>query len=118
MYDCQQVMIVFSINLDKHVISTRSVVTLNHLRNLFKLGYNIIKRTWIFQEETYVSTSLIAHFLRVELIVSTLYHSHLCQFRNALMNSGTRYITRPCHFEERYSRIISNHLKDLLIQCI
>lgn len=65
MDDFQKMMVVQRVNLDKHIKTTCSIVTLYNLRNLLQLLYNLVKLLRLLQIESHISTSFVTYLFWV-----------------------------------------------------
>lgn len=100
MYDTQQMVIVLSVNLDKHIIFTSSEMTLYYFRNGFQSSRYRIKGFRIFQIYTNISTSFISYLLRIDHIFRSFQYSQISQLLNALVDSRPGNVTRSCYFQK------------------
>ena len=116
MDDVEQVMVGTGIELDKHVIATRGVVTLGHLGYHSQLLDHIIKGGGVLQVKAHISTGLITQLFGVDYVLGALDLAHLCHLCNALMDGSATHITDTGDLKERHACVIGHQVQDLLVQ--
>lgn len=65
MNNFKQVMVVFCVNLDKHVVLPSRKMTFHHLRNMLQSFRYGIKLLRIFQIQSDIGTCFIPYFFRI-----------------------------------------------------
>ena len=111
----EKVVVVIRINLDKHIKTASSVMTLHNLRNLTEFLYDLVKPLRILEEQTDIGTSLVAYFLRVDIKLASLQDAESSKFLYALMNRSSTDITCASHLKKRNSCISNDEFKDFSI---
>ena len=88
MNDIEKVVVIISIELDKHIVSASGVMTFHHLWNLTQFLHYIVEFLRILQVKSDESAGLIAYFLRVNIKLATFEYADVGQFLYALMNAS------------------------------
>lgn len=114
-YDLQEVMVVDSVYLDKHIHAACSVMALHYLRYLLQFFYNMVKLLGVLEVKSYIRTRLVTYLFRVYQKLRPLDNTQIGQLGHTLVDSCPTHITHPRNLQKRDTGILCDKLQYLLV---
>ena len=111
----QEMVVVDCINLDEHIKTARSIMTLYYLRNLLEFFYHLIKLLRFLEEQSHICTGFVTNLLWIDNKLRAFNNAKVSEFSYTLMNGSTAYITSTCYFQKWNSGILRNQLQNMPI---
>ncbi len=107
--------VALSIDLNENSILTRGVVALDDLGDLLHLCNDAVEITCIFEENADIGTGHITNFRWIDNELGSFDDTDINKSLDALVDSGTRDVAFARYLEKRYTCILCDQRKDLLV---